>query len=82
MDNRCDIPIYASTTLTYPLLAPLSLVLIDIDVKRDCAQELMNLSALLAMLSKGGRHSEEEESHHSARAKHPQSEGHKAHGPF
>lgn len=35
----------------------------------------MNLSALLEMLSKEGRHSEEGESNHSARAEHPQSEG-------
>lgn len=42
----------------------------------------MNLSDLLDMLSKEGRHSEEGESNYSARSEHPQSEGSETHSPF
>lgn len=60
-DDWCDSSICASTTLAYPLWSPVASVLIETDIKRGCAQELMVWSALLEMLSKGGRHSEEEE---------------------
>ena len=56
-NDWCDIPICASTTLAYPLIPPVALALADTDVRRGCAEELMNSSALLEILSKGGRYS-------------------------